>query len=113
MKLLESNGNWATDWSVVRISSGVAGRFQVDRVRGNCFHGPVLLGDLAGEVKLLMVLVLMVVVIIINCTRPVDEQNTQPPPSLLFNTSGAFMTWRFDEYFMYCRCEATRHVLSA
>lgn len=75
VKLLESNGNWATDWSVVRISGGVAGRFSVDRVRGNCFHGPVLLGDFAGEVMLLLLLALMVMWIMTKCAPPADEQN--------------------------------------
>ncbi|CAN0392062.1 unnamed protein product, partial [Ectocarpus sp. 12 AP-2014] len=51
---LEVHGNWATDWSLVRVSKGsgsskTTSSIAAGRVRGCVFHGPVLLGDFSGE----------------------------------------------------------------
>lgn len=36
---------------MVRVSDNVQGRFPVERIRGCSFHGPVVIGDLVGEVR--------------------------------------------------------------
>lgn len=59
VRALEAHGNWSSDWSLVRISAGSksstntasSGGVAAGRVRGCFFHGPVLLGDLSGEVR--------------------------------------------------------------
>ncbi|CAN0073298.1 unnamed protein product, partial [Ectocarpus sp. 8 AP-2014] len=63
---LEVHGNWATDWSLVRVSKGsgsskTTSSIAAGRVRCCVFHGPVLLGDFSGEIIL-----------------PVAEQYSQP-----------------------------------
>ncbi|CAM9490648.1 unnamed protein product, partial [Hapterophycus canaliculatus] len=53
VKELELHGNWASDWSLVRVSKGEEdGGIPAGRVRGCFFHGPVQLGDLRGEIDL-------------------------------------------------------------
>ncbi|CAM9416364.1 unnamed protein product [Scytosiphon promiscuus] len=50
---LEFHGNWASDWSLVRVSKGGSdGDIPAGRVRGCFFHGPVQLGSLRGEIDL-------------------------------------------------------------
>ncbi|CAM9957731.1 unnamed protein product, partial [Ectocarpus sp. 4 AP-2014] len=51
---LQVHGNWATNWSLVRVSKGSGSNktkssIAAGRVRGCVFHGPVLLGNLNGE----------------------------------------------------------------
>ncbi|CAM9258645.1 unnamed protein product [Ectocarpus fasciculatus] len=63
---LEVHGNWATDWSLVRVAKGggsvkTTGSIAAGRVRGCVFHGPVQLGDFSGDIIL-----------------PVAEQYSQP-----------------------------------
>ncbi|CAM9959042.1 unnamed protein product, partial [Choristocarpus tenellus] len=41
---LEADGNWASDWSLIRVSPHVD-RLARGRIRGSFFHGPVELGN--------------------------------------------------------------------
>lgn len=50
VRALEVHGNWSSDWSLVRVSTGSKTGVADGRVRGCSFHGPVQLGDLSGEV---------------------------------------------------------------
>ncbi|CAB1104763.1 unnamed protein product [Ectocarpus sp. CCAP 1310/34] len=66
VRKLQVHGNWATNWSLVRVSEGsgpseTKSSIAAGRVRGCVFHGPVLLGDFSGEIIL-----------------PVAEQYSQP-----------------------------------
>lgn len=51
VRALELQGNWAMDWSLVRVPSG---HIAIERIRGCFFHGPVQLGSLIGEVRTLI-----------------------------------------------------------
>ncbi|CAN0134274.1 unnamed protein product [Ascophyllum nodosum] len=49
IRALQRHGNWATDWSLVRVPEG---HIPVERIRGCIFHGAVQLGSLQGAVSL-------------------------------------------------------------
>lgn len=51
VRALEVQGNWAGDWSVVRVSADPSGAPVLERIRGCYFQGPVLLGSLGGQVS--------------------------------------------------------------
>lgn len=48
VRALELQGNWATNWSLVRVPSG---HITIEHIRGCFFHGQVLLGSFSGEVR--------------------------------------------------------------
>lgn len=47
IKKLEENGNYASDWSKVKVTSG----FNPGRVKNSCFYGEVILGKFEEEIE--------------------------------------------------------------